>query len=145
MLRVLLAPLVCLFVFSGREREHQPFPMVHLQQLLLLKVPLLVNQPKKKGKKEKKMNIKKDVQKKLVAQFPWVEFVVDPIGRIHTVHCKDCSIVEGKEKFINPKSNGLQKHVRKRKPLVPCLRVLVGDYYINNDNQCQRNDRIHAN
>lgn len=60
------------------------------------------------------------------------------------VHYKVCSMVKGKEKLINPKLNGLQEHVRKRKVLVPCLRILVGDYYINNDKKCQRNERFHA-
>ncbi len=74
-----------------------------------------------------------------------VELVVDPIGKIHTVHCTVCFMVESKEKNMNPKLNGLQEHVRKKKALVLCSRVLMGDYYINNDNQCQRNERFHAN
>jgi hypothetical protein len=32
-------------------------------------------------------------------------------------------MVEGKEKIINPKLNGLQEHVRKRKALIPCPKV----------------------
>jgi hypothetical protein len=39
------------------------------------------------------------------------------------VDWKVCSMVQGKEKVINPKLNGLQEHVRKRKALVPCLKV----------------------
>jgi hypothetical protein len=106
-------------------------------------VPLLVNQPKKTKTKEGEYS--KGVQKKWVTQFPWVGLVVDPIGKIHMVHCKVCSMVESKKKIINPKLNGLQKHVRKKKALVPCLRVLVDDYYISNDNQCQINEKFHAN
>jgi hypothetical protein len=49
--------------------------------------------------------------------------MVDPRAKIHMVHCKVCSMVEGKEKIINPKLNGLQEHVRKRKALIPCPKV----------------------
>ncbi len=45
-------------------------------------------------------------------------------------------MIEGKKKFINPKLNGLQEDVRKNKALVSCLKILVGDDYISNDNQC---------
>jgi hypothetical protein len=61
------------------------------------------------------------------------------------VPCKICFLVEGKDKFLNPKLDGMQMHVGKKKALVPCPRLLVGDYYINNDSQHQRNDKVHAN
>ncbi len=80
----------------------------------------MVNQQKKKGKK---VNFKRVSKKKWVAQFPWVELVVNPIGKIHMMHCKVCSMVEGKEKIINLKLNGLQEPVRKMKALVPCPRI----------------------
>jgi hypothetical protein len=31
------------------------------------------------------------------------------------------------------------------KALVFCLKVLVGDYYINDDNKCQGNESFHVN
>jgi hypothetical protein len=61
------------------------------------------------------------------------------------VFCKICFLVEGKDKLLNPKLDGLQMHVGKRKALIPRPRFLVGDYYINNDSQHQINDRVHAN
>jgi hypothetical protein len=61
--------------------------------------------------------------------------MVDPMGKIHMVHYKICSLVEGKDKKINRKLDGLQKHASKKKTLIPHPRVLVGDYYINNDSQ----------
>jgi hypothetical protein len=61
------------------------------------------------------------------------------------VCCKICSLVENKNKLLNPKLDGLQKHVGKKKALVFRPRVLVGDYYISNDSQHQRNERVHAN
>jgi len=39
-----------LFVFQV-EREHQPLPIVHLQHFLLFRVPLSVNQQKKRKKR----------------------------------------------------------------------------------------------
>jgi hypothetical protein len=36
--------------------------------------------------------------------------------------------------------DGLQKHAKKGKALIPHPRVLVGDYYISNDNQHQRKE-----
>jgi hypothetical protein len=53
-------------------------------------------------------------------------------------------MVEGKEKNMVLKLNGLQEHVRKKKALILCSRVLVGDYYISNDSQHQRNEMVHA-
>jgi hypothetical protein len=32
---------------------------------------------------------------------------------------------------------------QKKKPLTPHPRFLVGDYYVNNDNQHQKNERVH--
>jgi hypothetical protein len=53
-------------------------------------------------------------------------------------------MVENKEKLLNIKLDDLQKHARKNKVLVYCSKVLMGDYYINNDNQHQRNEMVHA-
>jgi len=61
------------------------------------------------------------------------------------VHYNICSLVEGKDKLINSKLDGLQKHVGKKKALILCLGLLGNDYYINNDSQHQRNEKVHAN
>jgi hypothetical protein len=68
------------------------------------------------NKREKKVAIKRVFKEEWVAQFPWVELIVDLTSKIHMVCCKICSLVEGNEKLINPKFDGLQKHVRKKKP-----------------------------
>jgi hypothetical protein len=67
------------------------------------------------------------------------------MNKINMVLCKICFLVEGKDKLLNPKLDGLRMHVGKRKALIPHPRLLVGDYYINNDSQHQRNDKVHAN
>lgn len=54
-------------------------------------------------------------------------------------------MVEDKEKLLNLKLDGLQKHVGEEKALTSHPKNLVGDYYINNDNQHQRNERVHVN
>ncbi len=61
--------------------------------------------------------------------------MVDLASKTHMVHCKVCSLIEGKDKILNLTLGGLQKHVRKRKTLISNLRVLVGEFYINNDSQ----------
>jgi hypothetical protein len=59
--------------------------------------------------------------------------VVDPASKIHMVCYKVCSLVESKDKILNLKLDGLQKHARKRKTLIFHLGVLVSESYINND------------
>ncbi len=61
--------------------------------------------------------------------------MVDPTNKTYMVRYKVCSLVENKDKILNPKLDGLQKHTGKRKTLISCLGVLVGEFYINNDNQ----------
>jgi hypothetical protein len=51
-------------------------------------------------------------------QFPWVELVEDHVTKTHLVCCKVCSLVEGKDKILNLKLDGLQKHVGKKKALI---------------------------
>jgi hypothetical protein len=46
-----------------------------------------------------------------------------------------------KTKIINLKLDGLQKHVRRKKTLIYLPGVLVGESYISNDNQHQKNER----
>ncbi len=61
--------------------------------------------------------------------------MVNLVSKIHRVCFKFCSMVENKEKLLNLKLDDLQKHARKKKFLVFCSSVLVGDYYISNDSQ----------
>jgi hypothetical protein len=70
--------------------------------------------------------MKKVFKEEWVAQFSWVEPVVDLTSKIHMVHYKVCSLVEGKDKILNLKMDGSQKHVGKRKALIFHLGVLAG-------------------
>ncbi len=59
------------------------------------------------------------------------------------VHYKVCSMVEGRKNF-ETLNWMVCKSMQKRKTLIPCLRVLVGEYYINNDNQHKRSEKVQA-
>jgi hypothetical protein len=87
------------------------------------------------NKRKKYIAIKKVFKEEWVAQFPWVEPIVNLTSKIHMVCCNICSLVEGNKKLINPKLDGLQKHVRKRKTLTSHPQFLVRDHCINNDSQ----------
>ncbi len=80
----------------------------------------------------------------MAIQFPSDEPMVDHVSKIHMVCYKVCSLVEVKDKILNPKLDYLQKHVRKRKTFISHPWVLVGESYINNDNQHQRNERAYV-
>ncbi len=62
-------------------------------------------------------------------KFPWAKLMVNPNGKVQQVRCKICSIVEDREKLLNLKFDGLQKHLGKRKVLVVHLGVAMGEYY----------------
>jgi hypothetical protein len=51
----------------------------------------------------------------LAIEFPWVEHVMGLEGKLQIVHYKMCMVVEGKEKLLNLKLDGLQKHCNKQK------------------------------
>ncbi len=42
-----------------------------------------------------------------VAQFPYVEPVVDPTSKTNMLYCKVYSLVEGKDKILNLELDGL--------------------------------------
>jgi hypothetical protein len=52
--------------------------------------------------------------------------------------------VEDREKLLNPKFDGLQKHLGKRKVLVVHLGVAMGEYYQIFLSQHKKNERIHV-
>jgi hypothetical protein len=60
------------------------------------------------------------------------------------VCCKVCFKVDGKEKLLNLKLDGLQNHVGKQNSLVVHLGILMGEYCIKNDSQHQKDERILA-
>jgi hypothetical protein len=95
---------------------------------MVLKVLLL-------RKKKKEAEIKRVFKEEWATQFPWDEPVVDRTSKTHMVHCKVCSLVEGKDKILNPMLDGLHKHAGKRKTLISHPGVLAGESYINNESQ----------
>jgi hypothetical protein len=65
-------------------------------------------------------------KEKWATQFPWVELVVNPTSKIHMMRCKVCYLVEGKDKIMNPKLDGLQKHAKKKKKNINFLSKSFG-------------------
>jgi len=55
---------------------------------------------------------------------------------------KVCFTVEGKEKLLNLKLDGLQSHAGKQNVLVVHLGIFMGEYCINNDSQHQKDERV---
>jgi hypothetical protein len=49
------------------------------------------------------------------------------------VRCKVCSLIEGKDKILNLKLDGLPKHAKKRKTLISYPRILASEFYISNE------------
>jgi hypothetical protein len=72
-----------------------------------LRVLFLGNQPIRKRKMQR---FKRVFKEKWATQFPWVEHVVDSPSKTHMVHCKVCSLVEGKDKIINLKLETCKKN-----------------------------------
>jgi hypothetical protein len=52
--------------------------------------------------------------------------------------------VEVKEKLLNPKLDGLQKHFGRQRSLITHPRIAMGNYYQINQSQHQKNERIHT-
>jgi hypothetical protein len=88
---------------------------------------MFLEAPKKKKKLE--CDFQRVFKDNWGTKFPWVELRVDPNGKVWQVCYKIYSIVEGKEKLLNPKLDNLQKHSNKRKTLVAHLKVVMGEYY----------------
>ncbi len=61
--------------------------------------------------------------------------MVDLASKTHLLRCKVCSLIESKDKILNPMFDGLYKHAGKRKALIFHPRVLIDESYINNDSR----------
>jgi hypothetical protein len=49
------------------------------------------------------------------------------------VRCKVCSLIEGKEKILNLKLDGLPKHPKEKKTLIFYPIILASESYISNE------------
>jgi hypothetical protein len=96
-------------------------------QVPTFKFLLLENQQKKKGRTE--CDIQRMLKDMWATKFPWVKLVVDFGWEIHMVHYKACLVVEGKEKKINLKFNGLLKPIHKQRSFLVHPISLIGEYY----------------
>jgi hypothetical protein len=62
-------------------------------------------------------------------------------GFVTQVRCKICSEVEGREKLLAPKINGLWKHAGRRRALANFGGVKKGEHYFLGTNQHVQNER----
>jgi hypothetical protein len=74
-------------------------------------IPSIAPTTKPQRKKRKKeCDISQVFKNEWVAKFPLIELVINLEGKLQMVHCKVCTQMEGKEKLLNPKLDGFQKH-----------------------------------
>jgi hypothetical protein len=59
------------------------------------------------------------------------------------VKCRICSNVEGREKLLVPKIDGLWKHAGRRRALANFGNVRKGDFYFLSTNQHVKNENIY--
>jgi hypothetical protein len=76
---------------------------------------------RKKGKIE--CDVSQVFKDEWATKFPWVELIINLKGKLQMVHCKVCTQMEGKEKLLYPKLNGLQKHSSRWKSLILVLEL----------------------
>lgn len=81
-------------------------------------------------------------------RFPWVEAVHDDKGHITQVKCSICSVVEGRDKLLIPKIDGLWKHAGRRKAakdmLVNGKKIKAGQHYFIQTNAHVKNEKLYA-
>jgi hypothetical protein len=75
------------------------------------------------------------------AKLPWAESVLGRDGSVMQVRCRICSEVEGREKILAPKIDGLWKHDGHRRALITFRSVKKGEHYFLATNQHVKNER----
>jgi hypothetical protein len=69
----------------------------------------------------------------------WAEAIIGCDGKLMMVQWKVCNEIRGQEKLLVPKFNNLQKHARRQKCKVPCLKCAKGKYFMLIDNKHAKN------
>jgi hypothetical protein len=75
------------------------------------------------------------------AKLPWAESVLGRDGCVTQVRCRICSEVEGREKLLAPKIDGLWKHAGRRRALTNFGGVKKGEHYFLATNQHVKNEK----
>jgi hypothetical protein len=55
--------------------------------------------------------LNQNFQEMWVAKLPWAKVVMGCDGKLNMVCCKFCNEIDGREKFMGPKFDSLQKYV----------------------------------
>ena len=77
------------------------------------------------------------------ARHPWAESVLGADGQVRQVRCKVCSDVEGREKLLKPKIDGLWKHAGRRRATTSFGKIKAGEYYFLSKNAHIKNERLY--
>ncbi len=85
----------------------------------------------------------KHSQNSWVIKLPWAEFVLCFNGKVVQDHCKLCSLIDGKYKFLIANLDSLWKHVSRCKVLVTMSRVKVGEHYFLKSNAHVANEKLY--
>jgi hypothetical protein len=77
------------------------------------------------------------------AKLPWAESVLGRDGSVMQVRCRICSEVEGHEKLLAPKIDGLWKHAGHHRALTTFGSVKKGEHYFLATNQHVKNEKCY--
>jgi len=84
-------------------------------------------------KKKKEWELNQNFQEMWVAKLPWAKVVMGCDGKLNMVCCKFCNEIDGREKFMGPKFDSLQKYVGWQKCKVARLGCAMGQYFMSMD------------
>ena len=113
-----------------------PFPKVDVNSLVALQLHLAAR------KRRRSYEGNQHFQDSWAAKLPWAESVLGANGSVAQVKCQICSDVEGREKLLVPKIDGLWKHAGIRRALANFGNVRKGDFYFLSTNQHVKNEKI---
>lgn len=98
-------------------------------------------------KRKRVYELRRKFQDGWAAQFPWAEAVQNEDGEAHQVKCIVCSKVEGKDKLLVSKIDGLWKHAGRRKAERDMIfgkkKIKRGEQYFITDCGHVKNEKIY--
>jgi hypothetical protein len=65
-------------------------------------------------------------------------------GKVTQVKCKECTIIEGRNKLFVLKLDSLWKHVGQRKATIASMSMAIGDFYFLKTNQHVFNEKLYV-
>jgi hypothetical protein len=114
-----------------------PFPKLDINSLVASQLHLATRRSRRSYEGNRHF------QDSWAAKLPWVESVLGANGFVAQVKCRICSDVEGREKLLVPKIDGLWKHAGRRRALANFGNMKKGDFYFTSTNQHVKNEKIY--